>query len=216
MERYVAYYRVSTNEQSNSGLGIEAQKAMVSGFLKGQKPTAEFTETESGKNDKRPMLAQALEMCRKENLTLVIAKLDRLSRNLTFISSLMDAKTKFVCADMPEANELTIHIFAVMAQAERKLISERTRSALKALKDRGVKLGKTENLGGPKAVEASLNSRRNKRLQDKNYTTSKAHAELLRKEGLTLKQIADSMNEKGYSAKMGGKLTSTHITRLLK
>src|SRR5690606_8029265 len=105
----------------------------------------EFTDIETGKNDNRPELRKAIELAKESNSTLVIAKLDRLSRNLTFISTLMDAKIKFVCTDMPDANELTIHIFAALAQWERIRIGERTRAALAALKARGKRLGKPEN-----------------------------------------------------------------------
>lgn len=132
---YVAYYRVSTRQQGNSGLGLEAQRTDVHNFTKCTDCIlGEFTDVESGKNDNRVELTKAIELAKKNNATLVIAKLDRLSRNLTFISSLMDNKVKFVCCDMPEANEFTIHIFASLAQMERKLISTRTKSALAEVK----------------------------------------------------------------------------------
>lgn len=214
----MAYYRVSTREQGDSGLGIEAQKNRVSLFLKGGRPAMEFTEVESGKNDDRSELKKALDLCKNHGHTLLIAKLDRLSRNLTFISSMMDSKIKFVCADMPEANEFTIHIFAALAQAERKMISDRTKSALKALKERGVKLGNPNakrDLGGKRASDASLEARRGKRDNNKSYTQAVAHASALKKNGMTLVQVAESMNDRGFSAPKGGKMTATQVSRML-
>src|SRR5829696_5706350 len=145
---FVAYYRVSTKRQGASGLGLEAQRTAVANFLKGHTSTiaAEFTEVESGSRDDRPELARAIAACRLYGAKLVIAKLDRLSRNVHFLTGLERAGVRFVAADMPEANELVVHIMAVVAQAERKMISARTKAALAAAKARGVKLGKPENL----------------------------------------------------------------------
>src|SRR4051812_23673287 len=140
---FVAYYRVSTARQGRSGLGLEAQKKAVSDFLNGGpwQLLAEFVEIESGKTDDPPELEQALATCELSGATLVVAKLDRLSRNLAFLAKLQDSGARFVAADMPEANELTIHIMAAVAQAERKAISTRTKEALAAAKARGVRLG---------------------------------------------------------------------------
>src|SRR5687768_7044156 len=128
MKRFVAYYRVSTRAQGRSGLGLDAQRAAVAAFVEGQVGTlhAEFSEVESGSTSTRPQLAQALSMCRKEKCVLVIAKLDRLARNVQIISQLINAGVEFIAADMPFANKLTIHIFAAMAEYERDAISERT------------------------------------------------------------------------------------------
>lgn len=143
MRKYVGYYRVSTQAQQRSGLGLTAQIESVaryvhsvSGELAGQ-----FQETESGRSAGRSQLAAALHMCRASHATLVIAKLDRLSRNMSFIAQLMEAGVEFVAADMPSANKLTIHIIAAMAEYERDLISQRTKDALAAAKRRGVVLG---------------------------------------------------------------------------
>lgn len=142
-QTFVAYYRVSTKSQGESGLGLEAQQASVKNFVESRNGiiVAEFTEVESGKKDNRIELDAALKLTKKSKATLVIAKLDRLSRNLTFIATLQDAKVKFVCVDMPEANEMTIQLMAVFAQYERKRISERTKEGLQAAKARGIKLG---------------------------------------------------------------------------
>lgn len=140
---FVAYYRVSTAKQGRSGLGLEAQREAVRSFLNGGdwRLQAEFTEIESGKRNDRAELAKALQACRVYGARLVIAKLDRLSRDAHFLIGLQNAGVPFVAADMPEANELVVQIMAVMAQAERKMISARTKSALAAAKARGVKLG---------------------------------------------------------------------------
>src|SRR5712672_1466637 len=132
--RYVAYYRVSTDRQGRSGLGLDAQRAAVATFRHrmGGALRSEFTEVQSGKDDDRPQVREALKLCRLTNSTLQIAKLDRLSRNVAFLATLQQAGTKFVACDMPEANELVVHILAAVAQAERKAISERTKVALAA------------------------------------------------------------------------------------
>ena len=141
--KFIAYFRVSTDRQGKSGLGLEAQREAVLNYLNGGSWTmvAEFTEVESGKHADRPQLAAALAACKKQKAKLVIAKLDRLSRNLAFIATLMDSGVEFVAADNPHANKLTIHILAAVAQHEREMIAQRTREALAAAKARGVKLG---------------------------------------------------------------------------
>lgn len=144
MTRAVAYYRVSTRKQGESGLGLEAQRAAVEAFCAARHMdliAPPFEEIESGKRDDRPQLARALERCKITGATLVVAKLDRLSRNVAFLATLQDSGVKFIAVDMPEANELTVHIMAAVAQAERKAISQRTKEALAAAKARGQKLG---------------------------------------------------------------------------
>src|SRR4051794_9273945 len=141
--RTVAYYRVSTGKQGRSGLGLEAQKAAVKAFLdgKGWPPIAEFVEVESGRKADRPELARALEACRLYRATLVIAKLDRLSRDASFLLSLRDAGVEFVACDMPEANRLTVGIMALMAEHEAEMVSKRPRDARAAATARGQRLG---------------------------------------------------------------------------
>jgi len=142
MSKYVSYLRVSTTEQGASGLGLEAQRATVQRFVGSGALVAEFTEVESGKRHaNRPELLAALDLCRKVGAVLLIAKLDRLSRNVSFISTLMDGDVDLVCCDMPTANRLTLHILAAIAEHERDLISSRTRLALAAAKARGAVLG---------------------------------------------------------------------------
>ena len=140
---FVSYYRVSTQQQGRSGLGLEAQKKAVMDYLNGGnwELIEEYIEIESGKNNDRPKLNEALERCRLTGSTLVIAKLDRLSRDAHFLLGLQKSEVDFVCCDMPDANKMTIQIMAVMAQHEREAISKRTKEALAAAKARGVKLG---------------------------------------------------------------------------
>ena len=139
--RFVAYYRVSTDKQGQSGLGLDAQRQAVMNYLNGGpwKLVDEFTEVESGNSNARPQLQKALAACRRHKAKLVIAKLDRLSRNLAFIATLMDSGVEFVATDNPHANKLTVHILAAVAEHEREAISERTKAALAAAKRRGVK-----------------------------------------------------------------------------
>lgn len=140
---HVAYYRVSTVKQGKSGLGLEAQREAVGAFLNGGSWTlaAEFTEVESGKRSDRPELTKALQACRVYGAKLVIAKLDRLSRDAHFLLGLEKAGVDFVAADMPSANRLTVGILAMVADEERRMISARTKAALAAAKKRGVQLG---------------------------------------------------------------------------
>ena len=143
MCRVVAYYRVSTEEQGRSGLGLDAQRQAVRALCEGRgwEVIAEHTEVESGKVDSRPELATAMHRARVTGAVLVVAKLDRLSRSVAFLSALQDSSARFIAADMPEANELTVHIMAAVAQAERKAIGQRTRDALQAAKASGRTLG---------------------------------------------------------------------------
>lgn len=146
----VAYYRVSTEKQGRSGLGLEAQRAAVEGYALGggHHIVAEYVEVESGKRaDNRPRLAAALSACRLHRATLCIAKLDRLSRQLSVVVNLIEAGVDFVAVDNPNANRLTIHLLAAIAEHEREMISQRTKAALAAAKARGVRLGNPNGAG---------------------------------------------------------------------
>lgn len=152
---FVAYYRVSTQRQGQSGLGLEAQQSAVKAFVKDAELFAEFTEVESGRKNDRPQLAQALALAKSKKAVLVIAKLDRLARNVHFISGLLESGVQFVAADMPEADRTFLQMAAVFAEWEARKISERTKSALKAAKERGTKLGSpTPELGSKRGTEA--------------------------------------------------------------
>jgi DNA invertase Pin-like site-specific DNA recombinase len=142
--RFVAYYRVSTDRQGRSGLGLEAQREARARYLAsvGGNLIGEFTEVETGKRNDRPELAKALALCRKRGAKLVIAKLDRLSRNMAFIAAMMDSNVEFIACDNPHATRLTLHILAAVAEHEREMISARTKAALAASKARGTRLGR--------------------------------------------------------------------------
>jgi DNA invertase Pin-like site-specific DNA recombinase len=168
--KFISYLRVSTAKQGQSGLGLEAQRTAVENYLNGGqwKVITEFTEVESGKHSNRPQLAKALAACRVHKAKLVVAKLDRLSRNAAFLMTLRDSGVEFIAADMPEANTLTIGILAVVAQAEREAISTRTKAALAAAKARGKKLGGDRgNLPAvaAKGTQASIAARQAKAAQ---------------------------------------------------
>ena len=157
--KFVAYYRVSTDRQGQSGLGLEAQRQLVTTFLNGGRWSliGEFTEIESGTRKRlkeRPMMAAALDLARKQKATLVVAKLDRLARDVEFISTLLNGKVPFLCADMPEADKTFLQMMAVFAEYEAKRISERTAQALAALKKQGKKLGSpTPAIGSAEGVK---------------------------------------------------------------
>jgi len=154
MGDFVAYYRVSTERQRISGLGLEAQREAVARHVAVGQLVAEYTETESGKrHTNRPQLLAALAECRKRRAVLLIARLDRLARNVAFIANLMESGVDFIACDMPQANRLTIHILAAVAEHEREMISQRTKAALAAAKARGVQLG------NPRLTEARERAR---------------------------------------------------------
>lgn len=192
MSKYIGYYRVSTKAQGRSGLGLESQQASVQHFVEGKgQLIAEYTDVESGSADSREGLSKALEACRQHRATLVIAKLDRLARNVRFISQLMEAGTDFVAVDMPSANKLTLHIIAAIAEHERDLISQRTKEALAVAKMRGARLGNPRIAEvQSKAVIARVNRARDYAVR----TNSLIQA--LRKAGSsTYAKLADALNE---------------------
>jgi DNA invertase Pin-like site-specific DNA recombinase len=201
--KYVAYYRVSTDRQGKSGLGLEAQRESVLAYLNGGEwlMCAEFMEVESGTKTtrRRPELAKALEVCRKEKATLVVAKLDRLYRNLHAMTSLMQSGVEFVAADNPHANKLTIHMLAAIAEHERDLISERTTSALKAAKRRGVKLGSPTPSKGSKVGVAVLV----KQADDYAAKVLPIVHELRRHGYTTLRDIAHGLSMRGVTTPRG-------------
>jgi DNA invertase Pin-like site-specific DNA recombinase len=219
-QRFVAYLRVSTQQQGRSGLGLEAQRHAIEAFVahRGAEVLKSFTEVESGKLNERPMLAEALHLCRVTGSTLVIAKLDRLSRNASFLLALRDSGVRFIAADMPEANELTIGIMALVAQQEREAISRRTKEALAAAKARGLRLG------NPNGAAALL------RAQTGNAASLKAigaradqHAArlvpvlaTLALEGVrSLGDIANALNERSMLTPRGGRWHKSSVRNLL-
>ena len=211
---YVAYYRVSTKKQGESGLGLEAQRVAVAGFVKG-KIVAEFTEQESGKRDNREQLRLAIERAKKEGAVLVIAKLDRLSRNASFIFTLRDSGVNFQCVDMPDANTLTIGIFATLAQHERELISSRTKAALSVLRSQGVTLGKPENLTIAARLKGSAANQQRAAVNENNRrATSLIH--LMRGAGRSYADIAAELNRAGFQTARGSQFQATQVMRLIR
>ena len=197
---YVAYLRQSTTKQERSGLGIEAQRDIINSFIKEGVILAEYVETESGRKSDRPKLQEALALCRKTNSILIVAKLDRLSRNVAFTSKLLESDVEIIFCDFPQANRLILHIISSIAEYEANLISQRTRQSLKAKKERGVKLGKSENLMN-KHNEAVARSNQTNRIKAKNNANNMRAVALLRsmiKEGLTISQMTKQLNEQGF------------------
>lgn len=211
MAKYIAYYRVSTQGQSKSGLGLDAQESAVIAHIKSAALVAHYTDIESGKNSNRPQLLAAIQHAKEVGATLLIAKLDRLSRNMLFISTLMEAGVKFKCCDMPEADNFTIHIFAALAEKERDMISKRTKDALQARKDRGYKLGNVANLTD---VGRTIAHKALKEKADSNENNKKAKYVISMHPDKTLRQIADELNNNGFRTSEGGAFTPTQVARL--
>ncbi|TXK24827.1 recombinase family protein [Pontibacter qinzhouensis] len=213
-KQYIAYLRVSTQKQGQSGLGMEAQQHAVRNFLKpGDGIVTEYVEVESGKKDNRVQLHAAIGHAKRVRGTLLIAKLDRLSRNAGFIFALRDSGVDFVCVDMPDANTLTIGIFAVLAQHERELISSRTKAALQAKKAQGAQLGKPENLT-PLARKKGELARREKAAVNENNRRAAAMIESHREKGMGWAAIARRLNESGHRASQGGGFQATQVQRI--
>lgn len=204
--KFVAYYRVSTDRQGQSGLGLDAQRQLVTTFLNGGKWSliGEFTEIESGTRKRlhdRPMLRAAMDLARKQKATLVVAKLDRLARDVQFISTLLNSQIKFVCADMPEADRTFLQMMAVFAEYEAKRISERTAQALQALKKQGKVLGSpTPEIGsaeGVKVIKAKADAYAER--------VGPLVRDIIRKSGAnTLREIGQALQARGVETPRGG------------
>jgi len=215
LRRYTPYYRVSTPKQGVSGLGLEAQQAAVRAFVADPAQLlTEYVEIESGKKSQRPQLLAAMAEARRVGSTLLIAKLDRLSRNASFILALRDAGVDFVCCDMPDANTLTVGLFAVLAQHERETISKRTKDALAAKKARGFQLGSPQNMTPAITQQGLATMQRNAREHPANQQAAML-ADLLRAQGQTLWQIADRLTTAGYRTRRGKAFQATTVQRLL-
>jgi DNA invertase Pin-like site-specific DNA recombinase len=213
--RYVPYYRVSTVRQGQSGLGLEAQRAAVHAFApQPNQLLTEFVEVESGKKNQRPQLLAAIAAARQHHATLLIAKLDRLSRNAGFILTLRDSGVDFVCCDMPDANTLTVGIFALVAQHERETISKRTKDALAAKKARGEVMGAQAKLT-PEIIAKSLQVRQHNAVTHPQNRQASRLAISLHRQGLSLQQITVELNEAGFRTRRGQAFWKMSVQRLL-
>jgi DNA invertase Pin-like site-specific DNA recombinase len=215
--KYIAYYRVSTQKQGRSGLGLEAQQTAVRDYLNGGdwRLVAEVTEVESGKRSDRPKLAEALRLCRLHGATLIIAKLDRLARNVAFISNLMESGVEFHAVDFPQANRLTVHMLAAFAEHEAKVISERTKAALAAAKRRGVQLGGYRGTTMTKAMRKAASEAITKRAKARAADLTPTITELQAAGATSLRAIAAGLNERGIPAARGGQWSAVQVARVL-
>jgi len=215
MEKFIAYYRVSTKKQS---LGIDVQRNTILNYIKIKKAVliSEFSEKESGKNNNRMELERAINDCKTTNSTLIIAKLDRLSRNISFIFALRDSGINFYCCDLPELNTLTLGFFATIAQHERETISKRTKEALAAKKAQGIKLG------NPNAKFTSnmrnMAAKTLKEKADNNPNNKRAYIVIitLREKGLSLGNIANYLNKNEFRTSKGYLFTAISVSRIIK
>ena len=204
--KFVTYLRVSTDRQGKSGLGLEAQRKAVADYVTGKgQIAAEYVEVESGKRNDRPELARALSDAKKRGAVLLIAKLDRLARNVAFIANLLESGAEVAAADMPEANRFLLHVMAAVAEHEARAISDRTKAALEAAKARGVALGAQnpvirEYLAG--AAATSAQTRANK--ADGHAANVLPLIQTIQARGASLRQIATELNERGIKTARGG------------
>jgi DNA invertase Pin-like site-specific DNA recombinase len=214
---FVTYLRVSTDRQGKSGLGLEAQRAAVADHVMGKgEIAAEFVEIESGKKNDRPQLARAMAEAKRVGAVLLIAKLDRLARNVAFIANLLESGVEVTAADIPEANRFLLHVMAAVAEHEAQAISDRTKAALAAAKARGIKLGWSIP---ERASEQRQAARKGAAV---NKARALAHAEnvlpvveQIRAEGASLRQIAAELNARGIKTARGGKWYATTVRNIM-
>ncbi|WP_264564675.1 recombinase family protein [Flavobacterium sp. N3904] len=216
MKKFIAYYRVSRKEQGISGLGLSAQKSSVEKYVIGQEGIIlnEYTEIETGTNKReRVEIHKAIQQAKNEGAILIIAKLDRLARNVSFVSSLMDAGIEFLAVDMPSANNFTIHIFSALAEQEAKLISSRTKVALAELKKKGVKLGNPQNLTSEARAKGVNKIKENAMNNDRNRQAQSIILNCKEKE-MSYRQIADYLNQLNFKTRHGNKFYAPTVLQL--
>ena len=213
MEKFVAYTRVSTLKQSH---GLDSQLDIINNWAKNRAgEVVHFLEERvSGKIDERPALSEAIAICKKEDATLLIAKLDRLSRNVSFLFKIKDSGIKIACCDLPELNTLTLGIFATMAQHEREIISKRTKEGLKIAKSKGKKIGRKKGYIRNKEITEKINIVKRQKAILRNERTYKVILHLKNK-GLGNHQIAKELNMMGFTAPRGGGLQSNQIQQIM-
>jgi DNA invertase Pin-like site-specific DNA recombinase len=221
--KIVCYLRVSTDRQGRSGLGLEGQRAAVEAYVvrTGARIVREYVEIESGRHDDRPKLAEALAYTRRARGTLLVARLDRLSRSVRFIATVLDSGVEFAAADVPEANRLLLHVLAAVAENEARAISERTKSALRAAKARGVLLGSHNPLvpaltPAARRKGAVLGAQRSRRAAVEAYTDLVPFIKALRSQGLSLTAIANRLNHEGHATRTDCAWTATQVLRVLR
>jgi len=199
MKNYIAYYRVSTDKQGKSKLGLNSQQSTVQEYVNSNngKILNEFIEVESGKSNNRTQLAKAIQLATDVNAVLIIAKLDRLSRNISFIFALRESKVNFLALDIPDMNTLTIGIFSTIAQYERELISERTKKALQEKKKQGFQLGNPDYFSNAGRLKGANTNKIN---ADNNIINKQTFAliKVLKENGKSLRYIATNLNENGF------------------
>jgi DNA invertase Pin-like site-specific DNA recombinase len=213
----VSYLRVSTQRQGTSGLGLQAQQEIIQKYLNGCLPVAEFIEVESGRKTDRPKLHEALELCKKKKATLIVAKMDRLSRNVAFTSQLLDSGIEIVFCDFPKANRLVLTIIAAISEYEAGLIRKRTKEALQIKKDQGFKLGKPENLTNnlEKAITNSKKANAEKANNNPNNRRAVALIKNLVKTTSNLSEIARQLNSEGFLTSRGGNFSAKQVSILI-
>ena len=216
--QYVSYLRVSTQKQGYSGLGLEAQKEIIRNYLNGKTPVTEYVEVESGRKKDRPKLKEALDLCRKTGSTLIVAKLDRLARNVSFLSSLLENDVEIVFCDFPQANKMVLHILSAISQYEAELTASRTKSALQAKKARGYRLGNPEHLLNKhqQAIQNSIMTCKTKAENNPNNKRAVAMLRTLVKENRSLKEMADILNGEGFVTSKGASFSKTTVYKLIK
>jgi DNA invertase Pin-like site-specific DNA recombinase len=214
---YVSYLRVSTQRQGTSGLGLQAQQEIIQKYLNGCLPVAEFIEVESGRKTDRPKLHEALELCKKMKATLIVAKMDRLSRNVAFTSQLLDSGIEIVFCDFPKANRLVLTIIAAISEYEAGLIRKRTKEALQIKKDQGFKLGKPENLTNnlEKAITNSKKANAEKANNNPNNRRAVALIKNLINNTSNLSEMARQLNSEGFLTSRGGNFSAKQVSILI-
>jgi DNA invertase Pin-like site-specific DNA recombinase len=212
---YVLYLRVSTARQGHSGLGLEGQRLIAEKFIRPEdRILAEYIEVESGRKTARPQLAAAIEDARQQNAVLLVAKLDRLARNVVFLATLMESRVRFKACDMPEADEFTLHVLAAVAQKEARNSSDNTKRALAAKKARGFPLGSPQNLTDEARAKGRATMQRNAAEATPNRQARRMVA-LLRAQHMSLRQIAQELNAHGYQTRRNKAFTHSTVQKLL-
>ena len=216
--KYVSYLRVSTQKQGHSGLGLEAQREIIQKHLYDTTPISEFIEIESGRKKERPKLKEALDLCRKTGATLIVAKLDRLARNVSFLSNLLETDVEIIFCDFPQANKMVLHILSAISQYEAELTASRTKSALAAKRSRGYKLGNPEHLldKHQQAIQNSIMTCKTKADNNPNNKRAVAMLRTLVKEEHSLKEMADILNREGFVTSKGACFSKATVYKLIK